>query len=245
MPYGLGVLTYQDLLEIGLSPDLATLEQLLVRAAGELGYGLAGGALVRGRLGSAGAVVRPFGNPPEAFLEESRAVDVAVRDPVLTALLGAPGLVVYDQTFYVQAGAAPLWDVQAPFGYREGMAVSMHEPGHAEVFTFGVDGSALPSAAEARLRLEADLRLVCASAQEAARRLCFPATQTSAPALSSGETEALRWAADGVAIWVAGDKMRISNRGVEQLLGQAQRKLGASTTRGAVLRAIRGGLIDP
>lgn len=239
------MLSYPDVLEIGLAADQASFERLLVRAAGELGFGLAAGVMVRGRFGSRGAVVRPFGNTPAAFVEASRTVDIAARDPVLTDLLGRPGVVTYDQGLYASRGASDLWDWQAPYGYREGMAVAMHQAARSEVFTFGVDGSAVPHDTERRLRLEAELRLICMHAQSAAQRLYFPSTvQVEAAALDRNELEALKWAKDGVSVWVTGDKLRISNKGVEQLLDSAQRKLGAATRSAAVLRAIEGGKID-
>jgi len=238
------VLRYEDLLEIGLAPDAATLERLLVRAASEMGFGLAAGVMVRGRFGSRAASVRPFGNTPSAFVEASRTVNIAARDPVLTDLLGRPCLVSYDHALYQSRKAGDLWDWQAAFGYRAGMAVSIHQPTHAEVFTFGVDGDELPADVEGRLRLEASLRLVCAHAHGAAQRIFFPGTHAAESRLSPDELEALKWAKDGVSIWVTGDKMCISNMGVERLLSTAQRKLGASTRAGAVLRAIQGGKID-
>jgi DNA-binding CsgD family transcriptional regulator len=85
--------------------------------------------------------------------------------------------------------------------------------------------------------------LICAHAQAAAQRLYFPVAG-AAPTLDKQEAEALQWAADGVSVWVTGDKMRISNHGVDQLLAAAQRKLGAPTRPAAVLRAIEGGLIE-
>lgn len=230
-----------DLLQIGLADDLPALEGLLVRAAGEMGFDLAAGVVVRGRFGSSGASVRPFGNTPEAFVDASRTVDIAVRDPVLTTLLGRPGLVTYDQNFYAAHGASDLWDWQSSYGYREGMAVAMHQHAYAEVFTFGVDGAKVPRDVGERLRLEAALRLVCMHAQAAAQRICFPSAAAPQDDLAPQELEALKWAQDGVSVWVTGDKMRISNMGVDQLLKSAQRKLGASSKPGAVLKAIQGG----
>lgn len=238
------VLTHQDLLDIGLAPDAQTFERLLVRAASELGYGLAAGVLVRGRFSSGRAAVRPFGNTPSAFVEASRTLDIAVRDPLLTQLLARPGVVAYDQRFYVDGSAAELWDVQAEFGYHEGMAVSMHQHAHGEVFTFGVDGQTLPTTRDGRLRLEADLRLLCSFAQEPAQRLYFPEVAEAKAQLGPQELEALKWAADGVAVWFTADKLRISDMGAERLLESAQRKLGAASRSGAVLKAIKGGLFE-
>ncbi|MFN3303136.1 MAG: autoinducer binding domain-containing protein [Roseateles sp.] len=240
------MLSYDDVLSIGLAPDAEALQARLVAAAAALGFGLSGGALVRGRLASRRAAVHSFGNPPAEFLEASRSLDDGLQDPLLTAMLARPDCFTYDQAFYAQSGAGGLWEHQARFGYRQGMAVSLHERSHAEAFFFGVDGpDALPGAAAARAELAGALRLVALHAHEAAKRLWTPAPAVDLNAVTAEEVEALRWAADGVAVWDAGGALVFSNPGRAQAQQQAARKLGAATGTQAVLRAIRGGLITP
>lgn len=234
------MLRYQDLLEIGLSEDKTILQGRLVAAAEKLGFGLSGGTFIRGRLSSGKAQVIAFGNTPEAFLQASRSLDVGLRDPLLTAMVGSQGCYTYDQDFYARAGAGDLWDNQAAFGYRQGMAIALHEFSHMEMFSFGVDGpDALPSSPTARTELEGSLRLVALHAHEAAKRLYTPAPIIDPGQFTEPEREALRWAADAEVISRRGDMLVVTNPG-----RSAARKLGANTGTQAVLRAIDGGLID-
>lgn len=238
------MLDYQRLLDVGLSASASELQQQLIEAAGAMGFGLSAGALVRGRLASRKASVQSFGNPPAGFVEASRSLDVGLQDPLLTSMLAKPGVHTYNQDFYTTAGAAELWDNQAPFGYRAGMAISLHEPSHAEVFFFGVDGpDRMPEQPAQRLALEGQLRLLALHAHEAAKRLWTPATAANLDAITPEERTALKWARDGMCVWVQGDKLLHSRPGLVGAQRSAVRKLAASGPA-AVLRAIEGGLID-
>ncbi|MEJ1934487.1 hypothetical protein WDZ92_30185, partial [Nostoc sp. NIES-2111] len=117
-------------------------------------------------------------------------------------------------------------------------------PAVGEVFSFGVDGDKVSSNPAERLRLEAGLRLLGAHAQAAAQRLFFPAAYQDRASLTATELEALKWASDGVSVWVVGDKLCVSAMRAQGLLDSARRKLGAATHAGAVLRAIEGGKIS-
>lgn len=240
------MLTYQHFLDVGLAPDVDALQASLVAAVEAMGFGLLGGTLIRGRLSSGKAMVRALGVPPAGFLEASRSLDVGLRDPLLTAMQARPGCFTYDQAFYVDAGAGDLWDHQAAFGYRAGMAVAVHEYSHLELFSLGVDGpDPLPTDPAARLTLEANVRLLAAHAHDAAKRLWTPPPPAVDPGrLTGGELDGLRWARDGVAVWVTGDKLVYSNPGLAQQQRSAARKLGGGSGPAAVLRAIDGGLLD-
>lgn len=238
------MLSYQQILDIGLAPDAETLQARLVSATHALGFGLCGGTFIRGRLSSGNATVRALGNPPDGFLEASRSLDAGLRDPLLTAMLAKPGMFTYDQALYTESGAADLWDNQAAFGFRSGMAVALHETSHLELFSFGVDGpDSLPTQAASRLALEAQLRMVAMHAHEAAKRLWTARVAVDLNAVNAEETEALKWASDGMCVWVRGDKLVHSRPGLASAQRSAARKLGTFGP-GAVLRAIEGGLIS-
>lgn len=225
------MLRYQDLLDIGLSADADELHRNLALITNKLGFGLFGGTLIRGRLASGRAAVHSFQNAPDAFVETCRSLDVSVRDPLLTAISARQGCHVYDQQFYTKAGAGDLWDNQAPFGYRFGMAISLHEFSHAEMFCFGVDGpDRLPTSENARSELEGALRLVALHGQEAALRIFSP-TLSKTP--STVDLEPLRWAADAQVV---------SRRGEVTLITKPGQPIASRQSR-AVLRAIDGGLI--
>ncbi|PZP34566.1 MAG: hypothetical protein DI603_06335 [Roseateles depolymerans] len=236
--------SHLDLLELGAAPDAAALKSRLERVAAKLGYGLSGGTLIRGRLSSGRAAVHSFGNHPEAFLEASRSLDNALRDPLMARLQAEPGCVVYDQQLYTAAGSADLWELQARFGYRAGMAVALHELSHAEIFIFGVDGDAVPTDPAERLRLEIGLRMVALHAQAAALRIYTP-EGAAANALSDLEAESLRWAAGGCSVWMTAEKMSVSEAAVMHLQREASRKLGAHSVPMAVARAMESGFIAP
>lgn len=240
------MLTYQDMLDIGKAPDAAALQSRLVAASAQLGFGLSGGTLIRGLLGSGKETVHALGNPPNGFAEAQRSLDLGLRDPLLTAMRASEGCHVYDEAFYIRAGERDLWDLLDCFGYRHGMAISIHEHSHLEMFSFGVDGpDALPSTPGARLELEGSLRLMALHAHAAAQRLWTPPPAVELGAVTAKEVEALRWAMDGVSVWHTGNLLVYSNPGLARAQQSAARKLGARTGPQAVLRAIEGGLIDP
>lgn len=229
------MLAYQDLLDIGLSPDAETLQARLAGVSSKLGFGLYGGTLIRGRLSSGKAAVHGFGNPPDAYLASFKSADIGKRDALLAAMLQREGCHVYDQAFYEAAGAGDIWENQAAFGYRHGMAISLHEYSHQEVFSFGVDSpDALPSSVSARAELGAALRLVALHAQEAALRLFTPPATLDPGRVEAPELEALRWAADAQVVWKKGSVTVVSNPGKAKATSARPR---------AVLRAIEGGLI--
>lgn len=191
----------QLLASIGEAPDLSTLTARVVKAAHELGFGLVSGVLIQGRYGAPGSVAAYFGNPPEAYQESSESLADGLRDPVLAKLLAAPGVTRYDQATYVDAGVADLWDLQSAYGYKRGIAVSHHAPGHGEAFLLGVDGpDRLPSDPVALMRMHAVLRLLSLQAQRCVERLVRPEPLVaSAPADWAGKLRegALSYASRG------------------------------------------------
>jgi DNA-binding CsgD family transcriptional regulator len=236
-------MNYQHLIDIGTAPDAETLQARLAAVGHELGFAVASGTLIRGRYASGKATVRTFGNTPEAFIAAFKSADLGHRDPLLAQMLAGPGVFSYDQAFYAQAGAGDMWEFQAPFGYRTGMAFAVHEPTHGEMFCLGLDGpDALPTDPMKRMLLEADLQMIALNAQEAVKRIYLPSPPADVE-LTAPERDALQWAADGVSVWKTGDLMRISDAAARQITTSAARKLGARNRTGAVLRAIEGGLI--
>lgn len=239
------MLNYQDLLDIGLSPDKEALQARLVAAVARLGFGLSGGTFIRGRLASGKAQVVALGNPPDEFVEASRSLDLGLKDPLLTAMMAKQGCYTYDEAFYTRSGAGDLWGLLDAFGYRHGMAISLHEFSHMEMFSFGVDGpDALPTSPNARFQLEGALRLLALHAQEAVQRIYTPPATLDPGQITKPELEALRWAADATVVSKQGDLLVITKPGQAQHQRSAAGKLGAKSRSQAVLRAIDGGLID-
>ena len=232
---------YQAILELGLSPDLATLTQRTVALAESMGFGLCSGVLIRGRFGSANASMRAFGNPPAGYEDTVASLPEGLRDPLLGALLARPGCVAYDQAFYASQGAGDLWEAQAPFGFRQGLAVALHQPSHAEAFLLGLDGPDELPGGNARLLLQGQLQVVAMHAQAAIERI----TGTPAPVdLTQPERNALKLAGATV-VRHRGKLSAISQLGADPALLSAASKLGARTAHAVALRAIDGGLLHP
>jgi hypothetical protein len=237
------MLSQQQLLDLGLAPDKASLQRHLTKAAQDLGFGLFSAVLVRGALDTGRAWLEAVGNPPDAYVDATNSLDDTLRDPVMSALRRGVRPVLYDQALYADAGASDLWDLQAPFGYKSGVACVVHESSHLEQFMLGVDGDALPKDLVGRMRLTAAVQLLTVHAQAAMQRICTPQPSGS-PELDADELACLQWAREGYIVRQVGDKLVMSDVDVIRHQRSAVRKVGASTVSGAILRCIQGGLID-
>lgn len=237
------MLTPQALFDISSAPDHPTLRRRLVAAANELGFGLISGVLIRGALASKSAWLMSIGNTPPAYLQAQQALEDTLRDPVMTTLQRQALPVAWNQATYVHAGAADLWDLQAPFGYCAGVACVLEESSHLEQFVLGVDGQeALPVEPVALQRLQAMMQLLTVHAQAAMHRLYTPPA-VDAPGLTDRELQCLQWAADGREVWQIGRLVSISDAEVRRCQRSAAAKLGVRSVRAAMLKCIEGGLI--
>ena len=153
--------------------------------------------------------------------------------------------ILWDQATYVRNGVEELWEEQAAYGYRTGVALAMHMP-QGRHFMLGVDrDEALPKEPTALTRIVADLQLFAVHAQDAAIRL-FVAPDTLAlerPKLTPRELEALRWTMEGKTAWEVGAILGISERTAVLHVNNAMHKLGCVNKHQAVLKALRLGLI--
>lgn len=244
--YSCPVLTHDQLVEIGLADSPERLLAALLATAHALDFGLVSAAITRRSPLTEGAMVRWVGNTPAAFVEASVSEGNARRDPVTTRLMQRPAPFTYDQALYVEAGAGDLWELQAPFGYRTGVASALHAGSHGESFVMGFDRSdALPHDRARRMRLLADVQLVLVHAQVAAQRVLLPAPAAhSAPeaTLTTKERDGLQWAADGMAVWSVSDRLNLTVHETKGLLHRAATKLGENSVTSAQLRVIKGGV---
>jgi len=241
------MIDHQLLIDIGLSPDRETLTTRLIGAAEAMGFGLMGGLFVRGRLGSPNALVKGVANPPEAFSDVTRALEPGLRDPVATRLLARPGYMTYGQDLYVAAGATDLWDLQSSFGYRHGLAMSIHSPSHAEVFCFGVDRpDALPSNPAGVLHLQSLLHVVAMHAQVALLNQVASDEQVTVPSepmeLTKREVEALQRAT--ATVYARRSHLVAISKVTSPELRMAEHKLHAQSLPEAVLKAIQKGIVE-
>jgi DNA-binding CsgD family transcriptional regulator len=184
-------------------------------------------------------------NTPEEFAQTYNDPRMQRADPVMQHCKRQTVPIVWDQGTYVKQGAADLWEHQASYGYRTGIAMALHMP-EGRHFQLGVDrDQALPSDPLELQRLVADLQLFAVHAQDAALRLLLPqAQQPERPALTPRELEVLRWTMDGKTAWEVGAVLGISERTAVMHVNNAMHKLGCVNKHQAVLKALRLGLID-
>lgn len=236
----------QDFLDVSASTDYRTLERRLVGFAEALGFGRVSATAVT--VGAAGKTRFDFvGNTPDAYVTAFSERDLGRRCPVMQWLRTSHCPLTYDQSTYVQAGAADLWEQQAPFGYRFGVAAALHLPGGRH-YAIGMDrDEPLPAGDEERTRLMADLMLLASLTMDTAfATLVDSDTDTRRlPKLTAREMEILKWTLEGKSSWVVGEILHLGQGTVNFHLRNAMRKLDASSKHVAAMRALRMGLIGP
>lgn len=236
--------TLQDYQDVADAGDVNTLESRLVRFANNIGFGIISGALV---VEHAAGKVSTFhlGNTPEAFQSTFASSNIGKRDPVMRRLKRLSAPFVYDQAMYVNEEAGDLWEMQARFGYKTGIAMALHLPG-GKHFVMGVDrDQPLPDDDVVVTRMMADLQLLAVHAQETAVRLLTPQTADTlyAPTLTERELEILKWTAEGKSAWAVGQILSISEHAVKYHVKKILVKLGSGSKHQAAAKAKALGLI--
>ncbi|MFT3819822.1 MAG: autoinducer binding domain-containing protein [Rubrivivax sp.] len=221
---------------------MPTFERRLCALAAVMDFGRVSAALAVERPGRE-SLFRMIGNTPAEFLQDSRDPDQCRRDPVMQRMIRLSTPFAYDRATYAEAGADDLWETQARYGYKTGIAVALHmQAGRHFLLGFDRD-AALPSSDDGLIRVLADLQLVAVFAQDAASRLLGAWDQGEKPQLTEREHEALLWAAQGKTAEETGLIIGLSKRGVEYHLHNVMRKLDAPNKIAAVKAAIDRGLI--
>jgi DNA-binding CsgD family transcriptional regulator len=183
-------------------------------------------------------------NMPFAYREKFEAEGTGMRDPVMQHCKRSGRPIIWDQNTYVGAGAGHLWEEQAAFGYRSGIAMALHMP-EGRHFMLGVDLDGQLTSDSARLsRTVADLQLFAVYSQEAASRILLPTPSIAdVPKLTHRELEALRWTLEGKTAWELGKILGIAERTAVFHVNNAMHKLGCISKHQAAVRADRLGLL--
>jgi DNA-binding CsgD family transcriptional regulator len=183
-------------------------------------------------------------NTPQAYLESFQKPEMGRRDPVTQHCKRQSIPIIWNQSTYVQDGQGELWEEQARFGYKNGIALALHMP-EGRHFMVGVDrDQPVPPDPAELTRLVADLQLFSVHAHEAALRILIPAPPAAGlPSLTPRELETLRWTMEGKTAWEVGSLLGISERTAVLHVNNAMHKLGCVNKHQAVLKALRLGLI--
>lgn len=234
----------RELHELGTATDRASLSAKLVTIAQSLEFEIASAAVAVDRPGHE-PIFEMVGNTPEVWTNAARDPKILRRDPVLKRLRDSSVPFIYDQGMYVSEGAGDVWEMQAAFGFKTGIAMAMHLPG-GKHFLLGVDrAQALPASAAQASRMISDIALLTIYAQEAAVRVLLKEpSDVPVPRLSEREIEILKWARDGKSAWETGVILAVSESTVRTHLERIRNKMGVSSKHQAVLRAISLGLLS-
>jgi DNA-binding CsgD family transcriptional regulator len=183
-------------------------------------------------------------NTPVAFQNVFAGIGSGRRDPVMQHCKRNSVPIIWGQNTYLANDAIDIWETQAPFGYRNGIAMALHLP-EGRHFMLGVDrDQMLPVEKNELTRMVADLQLFAVHAQDTAMRVLVSAPlQPERPALRPRELEILRWTMDGKTAWEVAVVLALTERTVVMHLQNAMEKLGCTSKHQAVLKALRLGLI--
>ena len=218
-------------------------EAEIIRFAKHLGFETVGAMLVIDhQLGQAEFIT--VDNTPYDYRNIFASSDKKRRDPVMQHCKRNSVPIIWDQDTYAKQGLGDMWEEQARFGIRSGIAMALHMP-EGRHFVLGVDrDKPIPTDPLAVTRLVADLQLFAVHAQDAAQRILTPSFNSpGAPSLTPRELETLRWTMEGKTAWEVGSVLGISERTAALHVNNATHKLGCVNKHQAVLKALRLGLI--
>jgi DNA-binding CsgD family transcriptional regulator len=218
----------------------------IVRFAQDLGFNTVAATVIVDR-GPGAAEFISVDNAPPAYYEVFLDPDMGRKDPVMQHCKRHSVPIIWSQNTYLDCGKVNMWEEQARFGYKTGIALALHLP-EGKHFLMGVDRTdALPRDPVALTRLVADLQLFAVHAQEAAWRVMLPEQAESeaapVPSLTPRELECLRWTMEGKTAWEVGGILGISERTAVLHLNNAMHKMDCNNKHQAVLKALRMGLI--
>ena len=183
------------------------------------------------------------GSIPAGFEDEYTDVEAIRRDPVSRHARENNTPIIWSADTYRDAGAADLWEMQAPFGLREGVALAMHLP-NGRHYRLSVESPGeIAKSERAMVDLLGRLQLMLVYAHAAAARLYEVPARASTCPLTPAQLVCLKWAAAGKTAWETGQIMGLSDSTVNKHLGAACRRLGCnSKVRAAAIAAQQGWL---
>jgi DNA-binding CsgD family transcriptional regulator len=232
-----------DYLSVLEAKDQSQFRQVVIRFAQSLGFDKVAAMVTVDRPGAVPEFASVH-NAPLGWEQGIQDMELARRDPVMQHCRRNTMPILWSQQTYLAGGLIDLWDAQAQYGYRNGIAMALHMP-DGRHFTIGVERDQdLPTESGELTRMVADLQLFAVHAQDTAMRiLVSQAFQPECPALTPRELEVLRWTMDGKTAKAIGALLNITERTAVQHLQNSMLKLDVNSKHLAVLKALRLGLI--
>lgn len=232
----------QDYLDISQAPDKVTFRRRMLAFAHWMDFPMIGATLVTER-GASGPAFSYIGIKPPDFTSGADP-QLIKKDPVVAQLRVSHLPFVYDQGFYVAAGAPELWEMASPYGFRTGIQVAFQISRDQQVLV-GLDRErGLPRSGVKLHRLLSNLECFASFAADGARRFLEEGEQRGGAAvLTLREREVLLRILEGKSNWVIAQLMRVSENTVKFHLKSIFRKLEVSSRIVAATRAQAMGLL--
>jgi DNA-binding CsgD family transcriptional regulator len=232
-----------DYLSVLEAKDQAQFRSVVIRFAQRLGFNTVSAMVAVDQPGLPPEFTAVH-NTPMAFEQNFENMAFAKRDPVMQHCKRQTMPIIWGQKTYLDRGAVELWEMQAQYGYRNGIAMALHLP-EGKHFMLGVDrDQELPNDPSELTRMVADLQLFAVHAQDTALRiLVSEGAQPECPALTPRELEVLRWTMDGKTAKAIASLLNITERTAVAHLQNGMMKLNVNSKHLAVLKALRLGLI--
>jgi hypothetical protein len=116
-----------DYLSVLEAKDQSQFRQVVIRFAQQLGFDKVAAMVVVDQPGAA-PEFSTVHNAPMGWEDAFRDVGMARRDPVMQHIRRNTMPIVWTQKTYLDGGAIDMWDVQAKFGYCNGIAMAGTSP---------------------------------------------------------------------------------------------------------------------
>ena len=185
-------------------------------------------------------------NTPKAYKAAYDDPSLGQADPVMQHCKHSSLPIVWNQNTYVSRGRGSLWEYQAQFGYKSGIAIAIHSIGGRHIF-LGIDRDGPID--EDSDKIENTIRALksfAMSAHESAFDIFDPSKLnglSSKPILSYFEIDLLRWSMDGVSPEEISKITKIDLSIIIINISATIRKMGCSTKYHAVIKALRLGIL--
>ena len=231
-----------DVLHAGSVRDLY---KQIVAFAQHLGFDTVGAAVITEH-SPAMFEFQTLSNVPEGYRKDFENGPAGRLDPINQHCKRSNSPIIWDRRTYTSPAQRALWERQAEFGYRSGIAFAMH-PGRGRHYMFGANWDHdRCEAVDNYKSIFEDFLIFGAHSQAAAFELSTPTLPNHANewSLSKSELEALRWTMDGMTCWEIGQKMAMTGYEVTLRLRRAMEKLDCGSKYEAVLKGIKLGLIQ-
>jgi len=166
-------------------------------------------------------------------------------DPVMQFCKHSSEPLVWNLDTYVAQGKSDLWEAQASFDLKSGIALAMHMP-RGRHFMIGLAGPRkVARSSKTAATTISDLTAFIAHAQASAFEIHTHGPSLDMdPALSRQDLDLLRVCMAGQTVDLIAERLHLPKEVIKLRLCRVMEKLGCSTRYQAVLRAIRLGFLS-